>query len=835
MNINKYTRNIIGKKSNHLTLAIFKSLIILLIFTSISYCQSLGSMMGTVKDQDTQELLPGALIELIGSDKGAVTDLEGSFRITGIPVGSYNVLVSFLGYSKLERFNIVITSGNTSQVNFELIRDSKLLDEIVFKESKSIQIATPETPLSIQNLSVEEIKTNPGGNFDISRVVQILPGVGGTSGNGSFRNDLLIRGGGPSENVFYLDGIEIPIINHFTTQGAAGGPTGILNVSFIDDVSLSSSAFHARYDNALSSVLQFKQREGNSDRIQGNLRLSGTEVALTSEGPVGTSGKSNFLASVRRSYLQYLFKLLDLPIRPNYWDFQYKFVHKINKKYTISSLGVGAIDEFSFALPKEATAENLYVLSSNPLINQWNYTQGFSLKKLMNNSYWTLSLSRNMFDNSLDQFSDNYDGKQKDENKRILKINSQEIENKLRFEYNRVQGSWKYSYGALLQYVKYSNESKVKGRSAIIDSQGMVIQPAIEINYNTKIDFYRYGLFVQVNRSFQDHKLLISGGLRSDANSISDKGAENLIKTLSPRINFRYLIKPKLAMNLSLGRYYRILPFSIIGFREKGNLVNKDQPYIQCNHLVVGSEYLPTSSMRITLEGFYKFYHNYPISVTEGISLANLGGDFGIVGNEKVSSTGKGRAFGLELFIQQKFMNNYYYTASYTYFHSLFSGQDGKFIRSSWDNRHLLSLLAGYKFKKNIELNIRWRFMGGTPFTPFDLELSRLNYIATGKGTLNNAELNSEQLKSFNQLDLRLDKKWNFNRATLDLFLDIQNILARANPSFPRYTFKRNSENSDFETTDGLPVNSNSSNAIPIIINSEDRNVLPTIGFILEF
>ena len=117
----------------------------------------------------------------------------------------------------------------------------------------------------------------------------------------------------PNENVYYLDGVEIPVINHFATQGAAGGPTGILNVSFIEDATLASSAFHARYDNPLSSVLQFRQRDGNPERFQGNFRLSGTEAALTAEGPLSAKGRTTFLASARRSYLQFLFQALDLP------------------------------------------------------------------------------------------------------------------------------------------------------------------------------------------------------------------------------------------------------------------------------------------------------------------------------------------------------------------------------------------------------------------------------------------------------------------------------------------------------------------------------------------
>jgi hypothetical protein len=143
--------------------------------------------------------------------------------------------------------------------------------------------------------------------------------VAGTTGGGGFRNDIILRGGGPNENVYYLDDIEIPILNHFTTQGSAGGPAGIINISFIEDIKLSTSAFNAQFDNSLSGVFQFKQREGNSEKLQGNLRLSASEVAATFDGPIGQ--KTTYLVSARRSYLSFLFTLLDLPIRPDYWNF----------------------------------------------------------------------------------------------------------------------------------------------------------------------------------------------------------------------------------------------------------------------------------------------------------------------------------------------------------------------------------------------------------------------------------------------------------------------------------------------------------------------------------
>ncbi len=816
----------------------FSTLIALFFFQfSTLQAQNTGTLTGTVKDKLTQEALIGVSIKLDGTEIGKATDLDGNFRISGIPPKAYNVVATYVGYAAQTKFNVVITTGNANQLNFELEPDGNALGEVLVSINRSVRIASAETPLSIQNLSVEEIKSNPGGNFDISRVVQALPGVGGVAGTGGgFRNDLIIRGGGPSENVFYLDGVEIPVINHFTTQGAAGGPTGMLNVSFIEDATLATSAFNARYDNTLSSVLQFRQKDGNPERIQGNVRVGASETALTLEGPLGKkNGKTTFLASARRSYLQLLFEAIGLPIRPDYWDFQYKVTHKINAKTTFTALGVGAIDDFYFEAPKDATPENLYILSSVPGVNQWNYTQGFALKRLIDNGFWNLTFSRNMLDNQLDQFADNTDGKQKDETKRILGIQSQEIENKLRFDFNRYAGAWKFSAGAMGQYVKYNNNSYTRLRSEIRDSSGNVIQPAAEIRFNTAIDFFKFGLFGQINRTFFNERLGLSAGIRADGNSFTDDGAD-LLKTISPRFSASYAFAPKWKVNASVGSYFKTPLYTVLGFRDDaGVLVNKDQPYLRSDHYVAGLEFLPTKVLRLTLEGFYKQYEDYPVSAFNGISLANQGGGFGILGNEKVLAVGKGEAYGMELFAQQKLNKNLYFTGSYTLFWSKFSNQNGELISSAWDNRHLLSLLAGYKFRRNWELGVKYRWQGGVPYTPLDLDASRLNYASIGTGILDNSRLNTLRLGNFNQMDLRVDKKWNFKRVTLDVFVDIQNILNAVNPAPPNYTFQRTSDGSAFVTTDGKALMADGSNAIPILLENTEGSLLPSVGIVVEF
>jgi hypothetical protein len=809
-------------------------IIIALLAVQIVNGQNKGQLTGVVRDRNTQELLIGVSVLLEGTAPpvGGTTDAEGRYRIDNIPTGSYNVRASFVGYEPLTKYNIVVNSGNAGTLNFELLPADQQLDEVTVTYNRSVRVATPETPLSIQNLSSEEIKSNPGGNFDISRVVQTLPGVAGTGGTGTgFRNDIVIRGGGPNENVYYLDGIEIPTINHFSTQGSAGGPQGILNVSFIEDVTLSSSAFDARYDNALASVFQFRQREGNPDRFQGNLRLSATELAATVDGPL--SPKTTFLASARRSYLQFLFQAIDLPIRPNYWDFQYKLTHKLGPKTTLTTLGVGAIDQFTFAVPRESTPEKEYAIRANPSINQWNYTVGTSLRQLIQDGYVNVALSRNAFDNALDRFEDGQSG---DESRRALKARSRETETKLRVDVNKFVGGWKYAFGVVGQYVQFSNAFFNRLRREVRDESGTVVQPEVLLDFDTNLDFFRFGAFGQASRSLLGDRLNLSFGVRTDGNSFTDEG-RNLLRTLSPRASASYALSGQWKVNASVGRYYKTPIYTVLGFRDQeGNYTNRDSRYIRSDHYVAGVEYLPTPTTRFTVEGFYKRYADYPVSVRDGISLANQGGEFGAIGNEDVASTGRGRAYGAEFFFQQKLAKNLFAVFSYTYVRSEFTGLDGRtYVPSAWDNRHLVSALLGRKFKRGWEMGLKYRFAGGVPYTPFDLDASQRNYLSLGTGVLDYERLNTERLPAFNQFDFRLDKKWNWRRLTLDLYLDVQNALLLPSPTLPQYTFRRTEDNATFASTDDRPVQPDGANALPTLLEESEPSVLPTIGFIVEF
>ena len=818
-------------KNMHWFKLIFASLLVVFsiqLAKSQGNLQNTGKLSGALVNRKTQQNAVGLLVSLSPGGEKTLSDSNGAFRFTRLLPGAYAIKITGLGFQDKLLTNVIVTTGNENTITIELEPSVNILNAVTVTGRRNTAKATTlESPLSIQRLTAEDIKANPGGNFDISKVIQSLPGVGGGAAGGTFRNDIIIRGGAPSENVFYLDGIEVPIINHFSTQGSGGGPQGILNVSFIQDVKLSTSAFDARYDNALSSVFQFRQKNGNANKLQGNFRMSGTEVAATLDGPI--TKKTTFLASVRRSYLELLFQALDLPIRPNYWDYQFKTTTKINDKTTLTTLGLAAIDEFKLAAPKKATPEKLFSINNNPLVNQWNYTLGISLKKLIQDGYWNLSLSRNTLDNQADRYEDN---EKPSDASRTFQIRSNETENKLRFDVTKNSNNISLSYGLVAQYVQFDNAFYQLFRPALKDSAGNTLQNAITFNTNTGVDFLRYGGFVQLGTRLFDDRLAMSAGLRADANSF-EASSQNPLDQLSPRISLSYALSNLWNFSASYGTYYRLPSYTQLAYTNNGR--TNPGKYIRSNHYVAGFEFLPSSTTRFTFEGFYKGYKNYPVSILDEISLANKGIEFGAIGNEPIQQDGKGRAYGFEFFAQQKLTEKFFGVFSYTLYWSEFSGLDKKLKPASWDNRHLISATAGYKLPKNWELGIKFRYQGAAPYTPYNLAQSRLNYLTLGNGVFDYNQVNTLRLEAFHSGDLRLDKKWNYKKTTFDFYIDIQNFYSSKSTGSPQYTFKRKEDNSSFLSTNGKPVQLNGSNAIPYFLENAEGTLIPTIGFIIEF
>jgi hypothetical protein len=785
--------------------------------------QNQGNINGFVRKQKTQIPLQGVTIKILGTDKIAVSDSTGFYRIRNIETKAYTLEATSIGFKTVQKFDVEVTSGNTLEVNFELEEETQQLGNIVIRANFPKPVGSVN---SVQSLSANEIVRYPGANFDMAKVVQSLPGVSGSVG---FRNDIIIRGGAPNENVYYLDGVEVPSINHFATQGAAGGPVGMLNVSFLDRVTLHSSAFPAKYDNPLSGVLQFKQRNGNPEKFQGNIRLSASEAALTTEGPLGKkNGNTTFLASVRRSYLQFIFKQIGLPFLPDYWDYQYKITHKPNNKNEINIIGIGSIDNFTFNKPDDANQEQLAILDQIPLNSQRSNTIGISWRHALPKGYWQLVASRNHLDNRADKFEGNDVSM---ESKRILGYKSIENENRLRYEINFNLGDIQMNAGTQIILTEYENSTFQR-------------RIGYTANYSTAFNMFRYGAFVSGTYKFANDRISLTAGIRTDGNDFMDKGNE-LIQNLSPRLATTITLAPGLNANLSVARYYKTPAYTILGYQENKSFVNKGTDFIRSDHFVGGLEWLPTSTTRLTAEVFRKNYSNYPVSVNNRVSLANFGGDFGVFGNERISSNGTGIASGFEFLFQQRLTKNFYGIFSYTYYKSEFSGPDPNILTpSAWDNRHLVSFTGGYRLPKNWEIGIRFRYQGGAPYTPFDINLSLDNYYFTAAGVLDYTQINQLRLEAFHAADMRIDKKFNFKKWTLDLFLDIQNAYNSKNPSAPGFTLKRNDDES-YATSTGEPYNpgvfgnplapNNRQKGIPVVLANDSGSLLPSIGFVIEF
>lgn len=775
----------------------------LLLCSYLAIGQNVGTLSGYVKDAKTGELLIGATVQIDGTDRGTVTDIDGFYEIGNIPTKSYSITAGYLGYETTSQFNVIIKSAGNAELNFTLTEAAVALGEVVVKASSIEDVISP---LSSQKLSAVEIATYPGGNNDIAKVVQSLPGVGGSIGG--FRNDVIIRGGAPNENVYYLDGMEIPNINHFATQGSAGGPVGLLNVSFIEDVDLSTSAFNARYDNPLSGVLQFNQRTGNTREGRGNIRISASEAAITGEGPLFRKGddpaKTSFIGSVRRSYLQFLFKAIGLPILPDYWDYQYKITHQLNEYNQLNLLGVGSIDDFSVNVPNDFDAQDQAFLEQVPIIKQKTNTTGLSWKSRFKDGTGSMltTFSINSLTNDFTRYTDNVN-----ETGAFFTNDSKETEVKLRTEQTRYVGNWILTGGISLQRTMFDNNS-----TNVVD----------DISYISTIDFIKYGAFVQASGSLMNNRLDVSFGLRTDANTFTTEDNQ-LLKTLSPRFSFSYSLNPEKTwkFNGSIGRYFKIPPYTILGFRNNsGTLVNEDAKYIRSNHFVVGIEHQLNESTRITVESFYKKYNNYPVSLLDNVSLANKGGGFEVLGNEAIVSDGEGRTYGVEFLFQQEFTKRFYGILAYTLFKSEFSNLEGTFLPSAWDSRHLLSFTGGYKFNNNWEVSLRYRFAGRTPFAPVDEVETLANYPAL---ILNYNGLETERLDRFSVADIRIDKKWNFEKIALDIFLEAENVFASQIPEPQQFGLNRDEMGNLISPRSLVPI------------SPQAGQIIPTLGIVLDF
>ena len=787
------------------TLTMRKLLLLALLLPLVLQAQIIR---GTVVDASDNSPLPGAIISVQGTSNQAISDMDGKFEISGIKTGLFNLTVALIGYNPKTQFEVLVTQAKPAMVNFNLREALQVLDEVEISAQQQFK-QEAQSPVSVQSIGINEIQRNPGGNQDISKVIQSLPGV---ASGVAFRNDLIIRGGGPNENRFYLDGIEIPAINHFATQGASGGPVGMINVNFIRDVDFYTSAFPAQRGNSLSSIMEINLKDGRTDKTGGIFQIGASEVGLTLDGPINK--KTTYLASIRRSYLQFLFKAIGLPFLPSYNDYQFKVKHNFDRNNQLTILSLGAYDVSVLNTDQNETPEQRYILNYLPEYNQWNYSIGAKYTHFGPAGITNLVLSRFMLNNE----SYKYENNDRSANQ-LLNYASQEIENKFRLEHQVKKSRWESMVGFGLEQAKYNTQT--------YDER---LPGGFILDYTTDAVYYKANAFANWVGRFAEDRLKLSLGLRTDIIDFN-ASTQNPLNQLSPRLALSYSINENWTLDGNYGIYYQLPPYTALGYSGLDG-ENLDLSFIRAEHFVLGSsQYWPWNA-KTSIEGFYKRYSNYPFLLRDSISLATVGGDFGVIGNQLATSTSDGRAYGLELTYQQKLYKGLFGIAAITLVRSEFQDIQGNYVPSSWDNGLIATFTFGKRFGKNYEIGMQYQHLGGAPYTPFDLDKTATiyNWDVLGRGIPNYNLLNSQRLGEFDRLNIRVDKKWFLKKVNIDLYFDLQNALAYkvAGPDFIDVV----------RDSDGNPVINPDkpwqyqTTTLP---NINGGTVLPSVGFIFEF
>ena len=740
-----------------------KRLLSLLLFCNITIsfllAQPVHQVKGTVIDKSSRQPLEFINVMIVGLNKGGVTNAEGKFSIGQVPPGIYRLQASAIGYKTVTTPEYILSTRDL-HIQIEMEENQTELEGVTVTASPFRRDI--ESPVSLRIIGLQEIEKSPGANRDISRIVQSYPGVAFSPIG--YRNDLIVRGGSPSENRFYLDGVEIPNINHFSTQGASGGPVGILNADLIREVNFYTGAFPTDKGNALSSVLDFKLRDGDMERNSLKATLGASEVSLASNGHLGK--KTSYLVSVRQSYLQFLFDMLGLPFLPTFTDAQFKLKTRFDARNELTVLGLGGIDKMKLNT-KADDEDNEYILSYLPKIQQETFTLGAVYRHYAGAHVQSVVASHSYLNNRNTKYQQNDES---DPEHLMLRLRSTEQNTQLRLENSSSFRNWKVTVGTSLDYSQYSNTT----------FQKVYTDRAQTFDYHTYLGIMRWGLFGTVNYTSIDERFTASLGLRADANNYS-AAMKDLSDQLSPRLSLSYQLTEHWSLSGNAGLYYQLPPYTALGFKNNnGVYANKYAlRYMQVSQGSVGLNWRKGDTFEVSVEGFYKDYDKIPLSVADGIPLTCKGNDYGVIGNELLTSTAQGRSYGAELLLKWLVAKKLNLASSFTLFKSEYrTDKESEYIASAWDNRFIFNLRGTYNLPRHWSVGMKVSCIGGAPYTPYDADKSSLvtAWNAQGKPYYDYTRYNEERLPAFTQVDIRIDKTFYLKRCMLGFYIDLQNI-----------------------------------------------------------
>jgi len=740
-------------------IVILTHLILLFAFEQIfsQEISEMGIIKGRLIDYETKTPLAGANVEVINSPMGAATDEDGYYFINEIPCRNYSLRFSYIGYEQVTRTDIIVRPNRISYVNAEL--KAAMIETEAISVNAGYFIQTEEQPTSNVNFTSEEIRRAPGSAGDVSRIIYGLPSVAKVNDT---KNSLIVRGGSALENAFYVDNIEINNINHFPEQGSSGGPIGMLNVDFIEDVNFYSGGFSSNYGDRLSSIMELRFREGNRETFDSQLDFAFSGFGAAAEGPL-FNGKGSWMVSARRSFLDFIVGAIgeDDSSVPQYGDLQAKIVYDLSPYHKLTFLNIGGLDAIGHkrenAVKDKDNMYNDFQILQNTFGIDWRYLWGKS-------GYSNTSLSYSFVDYNFSIF-DTYHFIDTGNEKLITKQNSTEKEYRLRHNNHfKINDANKIDFGLEAKLIGIDYNNYYGPYNDFFGNQ----TSAFDVTDNQSAAKL-HGFLSYTWRPFT--RLTLTPGVRVGHFTYNSN------TNISPRFSAFYQFTPETALNFSTGIYYQNLPLVLLSQKDEYKKL-KDP---QAHHYILGMSHLLTENTRLTVEVYDKEYDNFPLEVTqpEIFIIDEMHFTSMFLPHESLVDNGRARSYGIEVMVQKKLAEDFYGMISTSFFRSKYRDLNNQWHNRVVDNRFTFNVEGGYKPNNKWEFSARWIYAGGAPYTPYDVQAS----FAAHRGVFNENRVNDSRLPDYHSLNVRFDRRFFFQNSNIVFYLSIWNAYGRENIS----------------------------------------------------
>jgi hypothetical protein len=722
------------------------------------------TVRGSVIDQDSQSSLPGANVVVAGSTPaiGVVTDEEGNFRLTQVPVGRITLVVTFMGYEPKTIPNILVTAGKEEIVTIQLAESVNTLESITIEAATTKgEIQNEMALISAHTFSVEETKRYAGSFDDPARMVSTFAGV---NGDAEGNNDIIVRGNSPKGIVWRLEGIAIPNPNHFAGEGSTGGPINALSSKMLGNSDFFTGAFSAEYGDATSGVFDMKLKNGNNEQREYTAAVSTLGIDVTAEGPFKKGSRASYLANYRYSALDLLDKagVVDFGGVPRYQDISFKLQLRLNEQHNFSLFGLGGMSGID---TEETDERDEDVITGKFHGRNKMGVLGIShIYQVNESAYFRSALA---LTGTANQFSFVIP----DGSRNFYEIERGDI------------SKWSAIGSAALNY-KIDAENKIEA--------GLII---------TRLNF-------DLDASGWDaDREMLTGEL-------SDRGQSSTLQAFSNwkhrigesltilsglhylrfNLNGRYSIEPRLAaswqlddrnqINAGVGLHSKVEAIStyLASYRDTDG--NRIQPNVglgltKAAHFILGYDRQITSSAHIKLETYYQHLYDVPVENSQTTSYSILNSTEGYTTRDLINE-GTGRNYGLELTVERYLSGGFYYLGTLSLFRSLYTPLNGMERASAFDNNYVSNLVGGKEFRaghpsKNrvVFVNTKVALIGGKRYSPIDLEAS----IAAGEEVSDELHPFSRKGDDIFRTDFSVGVRRNRKHATTEFKIDVQNIL----------------------------------------------------------